>query len=82
MPVAPEKEADRVAPVSLVSLAEPVVTTAVAVAVWPPEVPPPDSLHFSNLITIEVALLVELPPFMLKNPLPTFVPDVGFSLVP
>lgn len=49
MPVAPEKEADRVAPVSLVSLAEPVVTTAVAVAVWPPEVPPPDSLHSQSI---------------------------------
>ena len=39
-PLSPENEADRVAPVALVSEIEPVVT--LTVAVWPPEVPPPD----------------------------------------
>ena len=43
VPVAPSKEADRVAPVALTFDVEPVVTFAVAV--WPPEVPPPDSPH-------------------------------------
>jgi hypothetical protein len=43
VPVAPSKEADRVAPVALICEDEPVVT--VAVACEPPEVPPPDPLH-------------------------------------
>ena len=37
----PVNEADRVAPVALTLLAEPVVT----VPVWAPEVPPPDPLQ-------------------------------------
>ena len=42
--LAPEYEPDRVAPVWLTLVAELLVLT-VAVAVWPPEVPPPVSLH-------------------------------------
>jgi len=42
-PVAPEKEPRRVAPPELKLFVEPEVT--VAVAVEPPEVPPPDPLH-------------------------------------
>ena len=64
-PVAPEKEPDRVAPVALTFVVEPVVTVAVAVAVWPPEVPPPDgsqlystTMLFIRICTLAVPVLV------------------------
>ena len=47
VPVAPSNEADRVAPVALTFDVEPLVT--VAVAVGPPEVPPPDGVQLATL---------------------------------
>ena len=47
VPVAPSNEADRVAPVALTFEVEPVVT--LAVAVWPPEVPPPDGVQLDGV---------------------------------
>ena len=56
VPVAPVKEAGRVAPVALLSLTAPVVTLAVAVK--PPEVPPPDCSH-SLLLYRQIACCCE-----------------------
>ena len=58
VPVAPVKEADRVAPVALLSGLEPVVT--VAVAVWPPGVPPPDCSHSAFTPQITKRFVVEV----------------------
>ena len=61
VPVAPVKEADRVAPVALLLELEPVVT--VAVAVWPPEPPVPDSPH---LYVTTISVIRTCPPLALN----------------
>ena len=70
VPLAPVNEADRVAPVALTSLAEPVVTVAFA----PPEVPPPDWFHSTYVIVIlEIPgpyAAVVFEPMNLREPVP------------
>ncbi len=65
VPVAPSKEADRVAPVALRLELEPVVT--VAVAAWPPEVPPPDGSHFLKVTVIDEQVRVLSPVSLMQK---------------